>query len=135
MAIGLFDDDDDRPDQDSSARHPESAESEPKRYGDPKSPLEDTHLLEFIPDTPSETVRKTGLAWSAGIVLFSSVLFLMLLGWFADLLLGTTPWGILGGIVIGSVIGFLQFFRLTSRILRGPDPAPHINAPENDDDR
>ncbi len=63
-----------------------------------------------------ETVRRGGLAWSAGIVFFSSIAFMLFLGWGADLLLGSSPWGLVGGIVIGSVIGFIQFFRLTSRI-------------------
>ncbi len=69
----------------------------------------------------AETARKSGLAMSAAIALFGSVVFLLIIGWFADLLLGTSPWGIVGGIVLGSVIGFLQFFRMTSQILKNKD--------------
>ncbi|MCB1025050.1 MAG: AtpZ/AtpI family protein [Acidobacteria bacterium] len=75
---------------------------------------------EFVPDTLEETVRKSGLASSAAIVLFASVAFMMFFGWFADFTFGTTPWGIVGGIILGAVIGFVQFFRTTAQILRPP---------------
>jgi F0F1-type ATP synthase assembly protein I len=68
-------------------------------------------------ESKAETVRKTGLAWSAAIVFFGSVVFMLILGWFADLLFGSSPWGIVFGIVLGSIIGFMQFFRITSRII------------------
>jgi F0F1-type ATP synthase assembly protein I len=70
------------------------------------------------PQSMAETVRQSGLAYSAGIALFAAVVFMMVLGWGADLLLGTSPWGIVGGIVLGSLIGFIQFFRLTSQIFK-----------------
>ena len=72
--------------------------------------------VSYTPDTTEQTVRKSGLAWSAGIVFFGSVAFMLLLGWFADLLLGSSPYGIVIGIVLGSMIGFLQFFRISSQI-------------------
>jgi F0F1-type ATP synthase assembly protein I len=49
------------------------------------------------------------------------MVFMLLLGWFADLLLGSSPWGIVAGIVLGSIIGFIQFFRITSQIFGKPD--------------
>lgn len=70
----------------------------------------------YIPESTDETVRRSGLAYSAGIVFFVSVAFLMLLGWFADLLLGSSPFGLVVGIVIGSMIGFIQFFRISKQI-------------------
>jgi F0F1-type ATP synthase assembly protein I len=80
------------------------------------------------PESMAETVRRSGLAYSAGISLFASVVFMLIIGWGADLLLGTSPWGIVFGIVLGAIIGFVQFFRITSRIFRqeqsGPDPNP-----------
>lgn len=79
----------------------------------------------FTPDSVDETLRKSGLAWSAAIVLFASVAFMLLFGWFADFAFGTKPWGIVVGIVIGAVIGFVQFFRTTAQIL-GP-PKSEIN--------
>ncbi len=77
--------------------------------------------IKVVPAAPveskAETIRKTGLAWSAAIVFFGSVVFMLILGWFADLLFGSSPWGIVLGIVLGSVIGFMQFFKITSRII------------------
>lgn len=68
-------------------------------------------------ESSAETMRKTGLAWSAAIVFFGSVVFMLILGWFADLLFGSSPWGIVVGIILGSIIGFMQFFKITSRII------------------
>ena len=70
------------------------------------------------PESVTETIRQTGLAWSAGVAFLGAVVFMMVLGWGADLLLGSSPWGVVGGIVLGSVIGFIQFFRITSQIFK-----------------
>ncbi len=72
----------------------------------------------YTPETPDETIRKSGMAYSAAIVLLVSIVFMMILGWFADLLFGSSPFGIVGGIILGAVIGFVQFFRITSSILK-----------------
>lgn len=70
------------------------------------------------PESMTETVRRSGLAWSAGVAFFAAVVFMLVLGWGADVLLGSSPWGIVGGIVLGSIIGFIQFFRITSQIFK-----------------
>ncbi|MGI8467781.1 MAG: AtpZ/AtpI family protein [Pyrinomonadaceae bacterium] len=72
----------------------------------------------FKPESQAETIRKSGLAYSAGLALAGSVIFLLIIGWILDSFLGTSPWCLVGGIVLGSVIGFYQFFRLTSKILK-----------------
>ncbi len=79
--------------------------------------------VDFLPEpfepqpiSVEEGSRRSGLAFSAGIVFFSSVVFMLFLGWIADLLVGSSPWGLVGGIVLGSIIGFIQFFRITSQI-------------------
>ena len=91
----------------------------------------------FTPPSTEETVRRSGLAWSAGIVFFSAIAFMLFLGWIADWLLGSSPWGIVGGVVLGSVIGFVQFFRITSQIFSSNKSGPAINPlmPRNDDDK
>lgn len=81
-------------------------------------------------ESTGETMRKTGLAWSAAIVFFGSVVFMLILGWFADLLFGSSPWGIVVGIIFGSIIGFMQFFRITSRIIN-PSNTNLQNTPLN----
>lgn len=69
-------------------------------------------------ETPAETARKTGLALSAGMTLFGAVVFMMIIGYLADRYFGSSPTGLIVGIVLGSIIGFIQFFRLTSQILK-----------------
>ena len=73
------------------------------------------------PESFAETSRKSGLAMSAAIALCGSVVFLLIIGWIADLLLGTKPWGSIGGIILGALIGFFQFFRMTSQIFKNKD--------------
>lgn len=73
------------------------------------------------PESFAETARQSGLAYAAAITLFGSIVFMLIIGWFADLLLGSSPWGIVGGIVLGAAIGFFQFFRMTSQIFKNKD--------------
>lgn len=74
-------------------------------------------VLPYTPDSTEETVRKSGLAYSAGIVLFGSVAVMVFLGWAFDQYFGSAPKGIVGGVIIGAVIGFYNFFRITSQII------------------
>lgn len=69
-------------------------------------------------ETPAETVRKTGLAMSAGITLFGSVAAFMVIGYLFDRFFDSSPKGLIGGCVLGAIIGFIQFFRITSQILK-----------------
>lgn len=75
----------------------------------------------------AESIRMSGMAYSAAIALTSSIVFMLLLGWFADLMFGSSPWGIVVGILFGSVIGFIQFFRISSGIFRSPKHTEHTN--------
>jgi F0F1-type ATP synthase assembly protein I len=90
--------------------------------------------IAYTPETTEENIRQGGLAWSAGIVFFGSVAFMLFLGWLADLLLGSSPWGIVGGIVLGSIIGFIQFFRISSQIFGPKKETDHKPFLSRDDD-
>ena len=72
-------------------------------------------------ETAGENIRRTGLAWSAVTVLGGSVVFMLILGWFFDLVFGSKPWGTVGGIILGAIIGFIQFFRITSQIFKNDE--------------
>ena len=63
-----------------------------------------------------ETSRKSGLAYGAALVLFSSVISFCGLGWLLDHWLGTKPWLLVAGIVLGAIAGFYQFIKLTSKL-------------------
>ena len=87
----------------------------------PESDVETIYQSPAEPESIGETARKSGLAYGAAVTLFGSVIFLLALGWLADWLLGTSPWGIILGIVLGAAIGFYQFFRITSQIFKNKD--------------
>jgi ATP synthase protein I len=62
-----------------------------------------------------EENRKTGFAYAAGITLFASVAAFCGLGYLLDRWLGTQPWLLIAGIVIGSAVGLFEFVRLSSK--------------------
>ena len=63
-----------------------------------------------------DTTRKSGLAYGAAITLFASVLIFLGIGYAVDVWLKSSPWGVVGGVVFGSVIGFYQFIRIANEI-------------------
>lgn len=67
-------------------------------------------------DDQQETARKSGIAYGAAITLFTSVAAFLAIGWLIDRWLGTQPWFLVGGIVLGAAAGFYQFVRMTSRL-------------------
>jgi ATP synthase protein I len=88
-----------------------------------EDPENDKEKEEFVlGDAPAESAgenaRRSGLAFSAGVAFFSAVVFMLVLGWVADRFFGSSPWGIVGGLVLGSIIGFIQLFRLSSQIFK-----------------
>jgi len=63
-----------------------------------------------------ETSRKSGIAYAAAFSLVASVIMLCGLGWALDRWLGTSPWLLMIGLVLGSAVGLYQFVRLASKI-------------------
>ena len=59
--------------------------------------------------------RKAGFAYAAGLTLFASVVAFCALGWLLDRWLGTDPWLLIAGIVLGSAAGLFEFVRLSSK--------------------
>jgi ATP synthase protein I len=70
-----------------------------------------------MPDRDNEEMnRKSGIAYGAALLLFSSVISFCGAGWLLDRWLGTKPWLLVTGIVLGAVAGFYQFIRLTAKL-------------------
>ena len=63
-----------------------------------------------------EENRKSGMAYAAGLTLFASVVGLGGVGWLVDRWRGTAPWFLVAGLVLGAIVGFYQFIRLTSKL-------------------
>jgi len=67
-------------------------------------------------DDQQEINRKSGLAYAAAFSLFSAVVAGLIAGWLMDRWLGTRPWLLVAGIVLGAVVGFYQFIRVSSKL-------------------
>jgi ATP synthase protein I len=63
-----------------------------------------------------EANRKSGIAYGAALTLFASVVTLCGIGWLLDRWLGTKPWLMVIGIVLGAAVGFYEFIRMTSKL-------------------
>lgn len=81
--------------------------------GKPGSELSKRERQEEI----AETTRKSSIAYAAAFSLFASVATMCGLGWALDRWLGTSPWLLVIGVVLGAAVGFYQFVRLTSKLL------------------
>jgi ATP synthase protein I len=65
--------------------------------------------------TDQEENRKAGFAYAAGITLVVTVAAFCGLGWLLDKWLGTEPYLLIGGIVLGSAAGLFEFVRISSK--------------------
>ena len=63
-----------------------------------------------------DTNRKSAIVYGAITSLVVSIIGLLLVGWALDRWLKTGPWLLVGGIVLGTIVGFIQFIRGMSRI-------------------
>ena len=59
--------------------------------------------------------RKSGLIYAAVLSFVISTVTMLGVGWALDRWLGTGPWLVVTGIVLGAGVGFYQFIRLLSR--------------------
>ena len=70
----------------------------------------------MVEDDKEETNRKSGIAYAAAFSLFASVLSGLIAGWLLDRWLGTKPWLLVTGLILGSVAGFYEFIRSSSKL-------------------
>ena len=76
----------------------------------------------------SDTTQGLGPYLNVGLQLAAAVLVFFFLGQWLDQRYGWTPWGTIGGVVIGMVGGFVQFFRTVADIARREDVAKRHDA-------
>lgn len=67
-------------------------------------------------DDQQEVNRKSGLAYAAALSLFAAVVGGLVIGWLLDRWLGTRPWLLVVGLVLGAAAGFYEFIRATSKL-------------------
>ena len=72
-----------------------------------------------VDDDKEEINRKSGLAYAAGFSLFAAVLAGLIAGWLLDRWLGTSPWLLIAGIILGAAAGFYELIRSASKISQG----------------
>lgn len=58
-----------------------------------------------------ENLRKSGPAMAAGYTLIGAIVLLGGLGYAVDSWRGTSPWFLLGGLLLGIVVGFYELAR------------------------
>jgi ATP synthase protein I len=67
-------------------------------------------------ESKEEINRKSGLAYAAAFSLFAAVVAGLLLGWLLDRWLGTRPWLLVTGLVLGAAVGLYEFIRASSKL-------------------
>ena len=60
--------------------------------------------------------RKSGIVYAAVLSVLLSIVSMLVAGWLLDRWLGTAPWLVVTGIILGTVAGFYRFIRLISRL-------------------
>lgn len=74
-------------------------------------------LIIVSADNDKEEInRKSGLAYAVGFSLFAAVLAGLIAGWLLDRWLGTSPWLLITGIILGAGAGFYELIRSASKI-------------------
>lgn len=63
-----------------------------------------------------EVNRKTGIAYAAAFSLFAAVVAGLLVGWLLDRWLGTSPWLLVTGVVLGAAAGFYELIRSAAKL-------------------
>ena len=69
-------------------------------------------------EAKSTMLHDIGPVWSIGVNFSAGVAGMGLLGWLLDRWLGTAPWILLGGVLLGLIGGFYQFIREAGAINR-----------------
>ncbi len=80
-----------------------------RHLGTPYTSMEPGH-------NDQEVNRKSGIAYAAAFTLFACVAAFTGIGWLLDRWLGTGPFLLVLGLVIGAAAGFYEFVKLTAKL-------------------
>lgn len=69
-----------------------------------------------MPADDQDANRKSGIAYAAAFSLFAAVVSGLIAGWLLDRWLGTRPWLLVTGLVLGSAAGFYELVRASSKL-------------------
>ena len=69
-----------------------------------------------VDDDQQAVTRKSGMVYAAVLSFVLTTVTMLGLGWLLDRWLGTAPWLVVAGIVVGAGVGFYEFIRLLSRV-------------------
>ncbi|HXF43575.1 MAG TPA: AtpZ/AtpI family protein [Pyrinomonadaceae bacterium] len=86
-----------------------------KNPGEKSTGRQETEDIEAS-EPQADSARNFGFAYSAAAALVGSVVVMLAFGWIADRALGTSPWGIAAGIILGAAIGLYEFIKISNRI-------------------
>ena len=71
---------------------------------------------------PRETEqRKLAIAFSVGTVITSNIIGGVIAGYLLDRWLGTAPWLIVAGVVLGTIGAFVSLYRMMTRLAEPED--------------
>ena len=62
-------------------------------------------------------IRQLAPYMALGTQLTASIILVGGLGWLVDHYMASDPWGLVIGLILGSVLGFVQFLRSVQRLL------------------
>jgi F0F1-type ATP synthase assembly protein I len=62
-----------------------------------------------------ENLRRAGPVVAAGYTLIGAILFLGGIGYVLDRWLGTSPWFLIGGLILGIIVGFYELAKIVWR--------------------
>lgn len=66
--------------------------------------------------TPDDSPNKLAIAMSVGAMLVTNIVGGTALGYAADKWAGTAPWGVVCGVLIGTVSAFIGLYRIMQRL-------------------
>ena len=67
-------------------------------------------------ENSSDAPGKMAIAMSVGVLLVTNVIGGTALGYGADKLLGTQPWGLVLGVILGTISAFVGVYRIMQRL-------------------